>query len=99
MVNPILHGTLPTVDNIDGIKIDCYSADHLPPHVHAIYNEHEALIEIKTRNIYAGSLPPKQLKKAKLYITSIEKDLLEIFYTLNERLRPHVPNTPDTKNL
>lgn len=85
-----LRHTLPTVDTIDGIKIDCYSADHLPPHIHAIYNEHEALIEIKTRNIYTGSLPPKQLKKAKLYIASNEDVLLEIYYTLNERLRPYV---------
>lgn len=87
---PILHSTLPTVDTIDGIKIDCYSTDHLPPHIHAIYNEYEALIEIKTQNIYTGSLPSKQLKKAKLYVLTNEEDLLEIFYTLNERLRPHV---------
>ena len=90
---------MPTVETIDGIKIDCYSADHLPPHIHAIYNEHEALIEIKTLNIYAGSLPSKQLKKVKHYVKANEEDLLEIFYSLNERLRPNVKNPPDTENL
>jgi len=36
-----------TLHIIDSIKIDVYSRDHLPPHFHAIYAEHEILIEIK----------------------------------------------------
>lgn len=78
---------MPTYEITQGIKIDCYSGDHLPPHIHAIYNEHEALIEIKTGKIYAGSLPSKQFKQALKYVKSNEADLLETFYTLNERLR------------
>lgn len=86
---------MPNYDTIDGIKIDVYSTEHVPPHVHAIYNEDEALIEIETLNLYAGALPPKQLKKAVNYIRKNQEDLLETFYQLNERLRP---NETDTEN-
>lgn len=81
---------MPTYEIIQGIKIDCYSGDHLPPHIHAIYNEYEALIEIKTGRVYAGSLPGKQLKHAVNYVRTNKEDLLETFYYLNERLRKHV---------
>lgn len=37
-----------TIKTIDGTKIDVYSREHLPPHFHAIYAEHEKLIEIET---------------------------------------------------
>lgn len=54
---------MPTIDNIDGIKINLYNGDHRPPHIHAIYNEHEVLIVISSGEIYAGYLPGKPLKK------------------------------------
>jgi len=34
-----------------------YYRDHPPTHFHAIYAEHEALVEIETGRIYQGSLP------------------------------------------
>ncbi|HKQ37211.1 MAG TPA: DUF4160 domain-containing protein, partial [Verrucomicrobiae bacterium] len=34
-----------------------YYRDHPPAHFHAIYGDHEALIEIASGNIYRGSLP------------------------------------------
>ncbi len=39
---------MPTIHTLGSIKIDVYSRDHLPPHVHAIYAEREALIIIRT---------------------------------------------------
>lgn len=39
-----------------------YFRDHLPPHFHAAYNEHEVLVEINTLKVHAGSLPTKQMK-------------------------------------
>jgi hypothetical protein len=35
--------------------------DHQPPHFHAIYGEHEALIEIETLPIFRGSLPTPRI--------------------------------------
>ena len=45
---------MPTVHIINSIKIDVYAREHLPPHFHALYAEHEMLIEISTLATYAG---------------------------------------------
>lgn len=50
---------MPTIDVINGIKINIYNGDHRPPHIHAIYNEYEILVVIDTSQIYAGNLPNK----------------------------------------
>jgi hypothetical protein len=34
-----------------------YADDHLPPHFHAAYGGHEAMVEIETGRIAQGSLP------------------------------------------
>jgi hypothetical protein len=54
---------MPTIKILDSIKILMYFNDHVPPHFHAQYNEHEELIEISTLETYAGSLPKAQRKK------------------------------------
>ena len=48
---------MPEVSRFYGIIIRFYYRDHPPTHFHAIYAEHEALIEIETGGIYQGSLP------------------------------------------
>ena len=35
--------------------------DHMPSHFHAVYGEHEAMIEIDTLAIYRGELPRRVL--------------------------------------
>ncbi len=44
-----------------GMIIKMHFDDHLPPHFHAEYGEHEALININTLAVIAGKLPPKAL--------------------------------------
>jgi hypothetical protein len=80
---------MPTIHIIDSIKIDIYSREHLPPHFHAIYAEHEILIEIKTQKTYAGSLPVRQHKIVLNWVDNenIKERLLEIFERLNPNLR------------
>jgi hypothetical protein len=48
---------MPEVSRFYGIIIRFYYRDHPPTHFHAIYGEHEALIEIETGAIHKGSLP------------------------------------------
>lgn len=48
---------MPELCRFYGIIIRMFWADHPPPHFHAIYGEHEALIEIRTSEIIEGSLP------------------------------------------
>jgi Domain of unknown function (DUF4160) len=80
---------MPTIHLIDSIKIDIYSREHLPPHFHALYAEHEILIEIKTLETYVGSLPNKQYKTVIEWAsdTKVRKLLLETFKKLNPNLR------------
>ena len=45
---------MPEVSRIYGIIVRFYYRDHPPTHFHAIYGEHEALIEIETGAIHEG---------------------------------------------
>ena len=42
-----------------GISIYMYYREHMPPHFHAIYAEHEAEMEIEGLTLLSGSLPPR----------------------------------------
>ncbi|MCP4681946.1 MAG: DUF4160 domain-containing protein [Desulfobacterales bacterium] len=44
-----------------GIVIKMFFDDHNPPHFHAFYGEHGALIDINYLSVFAGSLPPRAL--------------------------------------
>lgn len=77
---------MPTIKIIDSIKIDLYSREHNPPHFHAIYADYEALILIKDLEIYAGSLPKKQLSKVLNWAKGNKYMLMENFKRLNTRL-------------
>lgn len=50
---------MPTISAFYGVKIRMYPGDHAPPHFHAEYAEHEALVEIGTLRIIRGSLPAR----------------------------------------
>lgn len=47
---------MPEVSRFFGIVIRMFYNDHAPPHFHAEYGEHEALVEIEL-HVYAGRLP------------------------------------------
>jgi hypothetical protein len=49
---------MPEISRFLGIIIAMYYNDHGPPHFHAKYREHEALIVIPTGEVLAGQLPP-----------------------------------------
>ena len=79
---------MPTVHSIKSIKIDVYSREHLPPHFHAIYAEHEILVVIETLETYAGYLPTKQYN---LVIEWANKPGSKEFLKENfERLNPNL---------
>ena len=50
---------MPRISQFYGILIYMYCRDHAPPHFHALYGEHEALVEIATGAVIAGKLPRK----------------------------------------
>jgi len=77
---------MPTLKIINSIKVDVYSREHLPPHLHAIYAEFEELIIIESLETYAGKLPPVQRKKVIDWATDKKEYLLMNFNLLNPRL-------------
>jgi len=78
---------MPKIDEFYGIKVYVYNGDHRPPHIHAIYNEYEVLLEIMTGKIYAGDLPVKQFKHIMDWLAGNEEWALGVFYELNPQLK------------
>ena len=50
---------MPRISYFYGISIYMYYGDHAPPHLHAIYGEHEATVAVETVEILQGGLPPR----------------------------------------
>lgn len=76
---------MPTIILFDGIKLEMFSNDHNPSHVHVKYAEHKCLLTIQTSEIYSGSMPIKPLKKAIAYVESHQADLMVLWNQLNKR--------------
>ena len=52
---------MPTLSVFYGILIQMFFQDHAPPHFHALYAEHEALIDIRALKVMEGQLPRRAL--------------------------------------
>jgi hypothetical protein len=52
---------MPKVSEFFGIIIALFYADHAPPHFHARYGEHEALVDIESLRLLRGNLPRRAL--------------------------------------
>lgn len=80
----------PLLIDKDGVSIHIQSREHLPPHIHAFSGEDEALVDIRTGNIFAGYLSGKKLRIVRNWLDKGEnrKIVEENFYELNPRLRP-----------
>ena len=50
---------MPTISEFFGILIRMYYDDHNPPHFHAYYGDHEAIILIETLEFIEGALPKR----------------------------------------
>ncbi|WP_188938449.1 DUF4160 domain-containing protein [Dyadobacter endophyticus] len=53
---------MPEISRFFGIIIRMYFDDHNPPHFHAEFQEHRAIIDIQNPMLLDGYLSPKQLK-------------------------------------
>lgn len=77
---------LPTFLLTEGLKIEYFSGEHPPPHVHVTYAEYEVLLTIEGQTVYEGSLPSRKLKRAKELVEENKDDLLYLFNDLNKHL-------------
>ena len=48
---------MPRISEFFGIVIYMYHNDHMPPHFHGEYGEHEAIYEIDALDVMRGDLP------------------------------------------
>ena len=70
---------MPELCRFYGIIIRMFWADHPPPHFHATYGEHEALIEILTSEIIAGSLPLGARSLVNQWVDLHREEILEVW--------------------
>jgi Domain of unknown function (DUF4160) len=56
-----------------------FYADHPPPHFHAEYDEHEALITIDNAEVFAGSLPSRALGMVKEWAELHREELNQVW--------------------
>ncbi len=74
---------MPELSRFYGIIIRMYfqQAEHNPPHIHALYGEDMAAVDIRTGDVLEGHLPPKALSMVREW-TALHRDaLLRIWET------------------
>ena len=52
---------MPEISRFFGIIIKMYFGDHTPPHFHAEYGEHKAIIDLHTLVVFGGHMPARAL--------------------------------------
>ncbi|WP_164905255.1 DUF4160 domain-containing protein [Aequorivita ciconiae] len=78
---------MPAIDIILGVKIEIFSGDHPPPHIHASCSGEEVLIIISDSKVYAGTMKKSKLSIAMGYVKENRENLLAIFNALNVNLK------------
>jgi hypothetical protein len=73
----LLKGAIvPTISIFFGFVVQMYWRDHPPPHIHAFYQGHEALIAIETGDVVAGAMPPAALRLLRGWVRRRQAELL-----------------------
>ena len=74
---------MPVLSRFYGIIIRMYfqQSEHNPPHIHALYGDDVAAIDIQTGKIIEGHLPPKALSMVLEWTAIHREDLLHIWET------------------
>ena len=92
--SPTDEGTpMPRLCLLNGIIIWVNTRDHLPPHFHARYGEHEAQVAIATGDVLHGSLPRSASRLVKEWTELRRAELLDDWHRA-ERAEPLVSIEP-----
>lgn len=67
---------MPRISEFYGILIEMFFVDHAPPHFHARYAGEEALIEIRTGEVFAGEIPGRALRLVREWLELHRDELL-----------------------
>lgn len=79
---------MPVICRFYGIVIRMYfqQAEHNPPHVHALYGDDVAAIELQNGEVLEGHLPPKALSMVREWVSLHKSELLEMWTTQEFKL-------------
>jgi hypothetical protein len=84
---------VPTISVFFGIVVQMFWREHGPPHFHATYGEHEAIIDIGQLRVVRGGLPRRALALV-LEWAEAHRDLLMEDWELCRQLKPPRPIPP-----
>ena len=84
---------MPTISVFYGIIIQMFWNEHAPPHFHALYGEHEALIDLRDLSVMRGSLPRRAMNLVTEWAADHRDDLMED-WNLCRQLQPPKPIEP-----
>ena len=84
---------MPRLSEFYGIVIYMYYKDHAPPHVHAFYGGQEAVFEIATGVVSAGSLPRRARSLVEAWLVQNQTHLM-IDWNLATSGQPLFPIAP-----
>ena len=72
---------MPVLSRFYGIIIRMYllQREHNPPHIHALYGDDTASIDIKTGELTDGHLPPKALSMVREWVELYREELLTMW--------------------
>jgi hypothetical protein len=84
---------MPTISVFFGVVIQMFWRDHGPPHFHAIYAEHEVIIDIRELRVMRGALPRRALALVLEWAAEHRDELMED-WDLCRELKPPKPIPP-----
>ena len=78
---------MPELSRFYGIVVKVYPDDHPPPHIHAKYGEHQAVIDIRQLALSGGWLPLRAQSLVLDWARLHQRELLEA-WSLAQQSRP-----------
>jgi hypothetical protein len=79
---------MPTISLFYGVVIQMFWDDHAPPHFHASYAEHEALVDIRSFEAIDGELPRRAMALVLEWAQEHRAELLENWELCARNLPP-----------
>ena len=81
---------MPELSLFYGIRVTMYYNDHMPPHFHAEYNGHKALVDINNIQVIKGKLPNNQLRLDNFHVQVFFDDGKIVDYDATNDLKAEI---------
>ena len=78
----------PRIDNIGALSVHVYFADHRRPHVQVRGPGVRANVDIRTGEVLAGNVPPKELRAVHVWLAPRREALEAAFFAALRHERP-----------